>query len=219
MKKTIAILSLSLLAAACGGETTIPDADKMATEANTAAATEAEAAEAEATAEATAEAEKATKVDVVDTAIASGDFTTLVAALTAAELADDLKAPGPFTVFAPNDAAFKALPAGTVEELLKPENKAKLVSLLQHHVVTGEITAADVKAGEVQTLGGTTVAIDVAEDGTVLYGGSKVVTTDVDAKNGVIHVIEAVAMPPVDGAAPKAAAPAADAEKAPTAAK
>lgn len=212
MKKMIAILSLSLLAAsACSSEHTVPDADAMAAEASAEAKEEGAEIEEEAKEEIAEAAHAATTVDVVDTAVAAGEFTTLVAAVTAAELADDLKGEGPFTVFAPNDAAFKALPAGTVEELLKPANKAKLVSLLQYHVVPGKMVAADVKPGEVETLNGTKVAIKLAEDGSVLYGGSKVIATDIDATNGVIHVLEAVAMPPAGGAKADAAKPKTDA--------
>ena len=129
-------------------------------------------------------------------AVASGntDFSTLVAALTAAGLVEALQGTGPFTVFAPNNAAFAKLPAGTVDDLLKPENKAKLTAILKNHVVAGKVMAADVKAGNVSTLGGGDVLIAV-EGGTVKYGDATVIGTDVAASNGVIHVIDTVVVP------------------------
>ena len=128
--------------------------------------------------------------------MASGntDFSTLVAALTAAELVEALQGAGPFTVFAPNNAAFAKLPAGTVDDLLKPENKDKLTAILKNHVVAGQVMAADVKAGAVPTLGGGDVVIAVA-DGSVQYGDATVIATDVAASNGVIHVIDTVVIP------------------------
>ena len=132
---------------------------------------------------------------VVDVAAKDGRFNTLVAALKAAGLVEALAAEGPFTVFAPTDDAFAALPAGTVENLLKPESKDQLIRLLKHHVVTGNVTGEDL-AGliEAATLGGTTFAIEAA-DGNVAVGGSKIVAADVGATNGVIHVVEKVMMP------------------------
>ncbi len=133
--------------------------------------------------------------DIVDTAVAAGQFKTLAAALTAAGLVDTLKGDGPFTVFAPTDAAFAALPAGTVEDLLKPANKAKLVSVLTYHVVPGNVPASRVTAmKEATTVNGDSVSISAA-DGVVMIDGAKVVTADVAASNGVIHVIDKVLMP------------------------
>ena len=133
--------------------------------------------------------------DIVDTAVAAGSFTTLVAAVSAAGLVDTLKGEGPFTVFAPSDDAFAALPAGTVDELVKPENKDKLTAILLLHVLPGRILAADV-AGKVldpATAGGSTAHVD-GTDG-VSIDGAKVVTADITCSNGVIHVIEKVLLP------------------------
>lgn len=133
--------------------------------------------------------------DIVDTAVAAGSFTTLVAAVTAAGLVDTLKGEGPFTVFAPSDDAFAALPAGTVDELVKPENKDKLTAILLLHVLPGQVLAADV-AGQVldpATAGGATVHVDGTDGVTV--DGAKVVTADIACTNGVIHVIDAVLLP------------------------
>jgi len=129
-------------------------------------------------------------------AVASGnsDFSTLVAALTAADLVEALQGTGPFTVFAPNNAAFAKLPAGTVDDLLKPENKDKLTAILKNHVVAGKVMAADVKPGAVPTLGGGDVVIAVV-DGSVKFGDATVIGTDVAASNGVIHVIDTVVVP------------------------
>jgi uncharacterized surface protein with fasciclin (FAS1) repeats len=134
--------------------------------------------------------------DIVDTAVAAGSFTTLVAAVQAAGLVETLKGPGPFTVFAPTDAAFAALPAGTVEDLLKPENKDKLVAVLTYHVVPGKVMSADIagKELEAKTVQGTTVDINATGDA-VMVDGAKVVTADIAADNGVIHVIDSVIMP------------------------
>ena len=135
-------------------------------------------------------------VDIVATAQAAGSFSTLVAALTAAELADVLKGPGPFTVFAPTDAAFAKLPAGTVESLLKPENKAQLQAVLKYHVVAGKVLAADVvKLTSASTLEGSAVKVSVVGAG-VKLNDSNVTQVDVMASNGVIHVIDAVLLPP-----------------------
>jgi uncharacterized surface protein with fasciclin (FAS1) repeats len=133
--------------------------------------------------------------DIVDTAIAAGSFTTLVTAVKAAGLVDTLKGAGPFTVFAPNDAAFAKLPAGTVESLLKPENKAKLVAILTYHVVPGKVMPK-VIAGKkmmVKTVEGTQVSIDATNG--VSVDNAKVVKADIEASNGVIHVIDTVIMP------------------------
>jgi len=136
--------------------------------------------------------------DIVDTAVAAGSFKTLAAALGAADLVATLKGDGPFTVFAPTDDAFATLPAGTVENLLKPENKEKLKEILLLHVVPGSVLAADVvKLKEAKTAGGKTVKIST--DGGVKVGTAagmaNVVKTDIKAKNGVIHVIDAVILP------------------------
>ncbi len=137
---------------------------------------------------------KATK-DVVDTAVAAGNFGTLAAALKAAGLVETLKGKGPFTVFAPTDAAFAKLPAGTVDNLLKPENKAQLTKILTYHVVAGSVKAADVvKLKEAKTVQGQSVKITV-KDGKVSVDGATVTATDIAASNGVIHVIDSVMMP------------------------
>jgi uncharacterized surface protein with fasciclin (FAS1) repeats len=134
--------------------------------------------------------------DVVAVAIGAGSFKTLVAALKAADLVGALQAKGPFTVFAPTDAAFAALPAGTLDDLLKPENKAKLQSILTYHVVPGKVMSSDLKGTvNAKTLQGQTVTIIAAASG-VTVNGAKVVTADVAASNGVIHVIDAVILPP-----------------------
>jgi len=139
---------------------------------------------------------KATKKqDIVDTAVAAGSFKTLAAALGAAGLVDTLKGKGPFTVFAPTDAAFAKLPAGTVEDLLKPENKKKLQAILTYHVVAGKVTAASVvKLKTAKSVQGDTIDIHVSK-GKVKVDGANVVKTDIQASNGVIHVIDAVLMP------------------------
>lgn len=135
------------------------------------------------------------KKDIVDTAVAAGSFKTLAAALKAADLIDTLKGKGPFTVFAPTDEAFAKLPAGTVEDLLKPENKAKLASILTYHVVAGKVMAADVvKLKEAKTVQGKAAKITV-KDGKVMVDGANVVKTDIETSNGVIHVIDAVILP------------------------
>ena len=135
-----------------------------------------------------------TKKDIVDIAAGNPDFSTLVAAVKAAGLVDTLKGKGPFTVFAPTNEAFAALPAGTVETLLKPENKAKLVAILTYHVVGAKVMAADVKAGEVATVQGGKAMIKV-EGGKVMIDAATVTKTDIVASNGVIHVIDKVIMP------------------------
>jgi uncharacterized surface protein with fasciclin (FAS1) repeats len=139
---------------------------------------------------------KAEAKDIVDTAVAAGSFKTLVAAVQAAGLVETLKGEGPFTVFAPTDEAFAKLPAGTVESLLKPENKDKLVAVLTYHVVPGKVMAADVvKLTEAPTVQGSKAKVKVA-DGTVMIDNAKVVKTDIETSNGVIHVIDAVILPP-----------------------
>lgn len=134
--------------------------------------------------------------DVVDTAVAAGQFKTLAAALNAAGLVETLKGDGPFTVFAPTDDAFAKLPAGTVENLLKPENKDELVAILTYHVVPGKVMAADVvKLDEAKTVNGKMVDIEV-ESETVMVNDAKVTKADIIASNGVIHVIDTVVLPP-----------------------
>ena len=133
------------------------------------------------------------KKDIVDTAVSAGGFETLVAAVKAAGLVETLKGEGPFTVFAPTDAAFAALPEGTVESLLKPENKDKLVAILTYHVVAGKVMAADVKTMEVATVNGKKASIVVADG--VKIDNATVVKTDIKCSNGVIHVIDAVIIP------------------------
>src|SRR6202142_3081767 len=133
--------------------------------------------------------------DIVDTAVAAGDFKTLAAALQAAGLVDTLKGPGPFTVFAPTDEAFAKLPAGTVDNLLKPENKDKLVAILTYHVVPGKVLAAKVvKMTSAKTVNGESLSISV-NDGTVMVDNAKVVKTNILCSNGVIHVIDTVLIP------------------------
>ena len=133
--------------------------------------------------------------DIVDTAVAAGSFETLVTAVAAADLVDVLKGEGPFTVFAPVDAAFNALPEGTVESLLKPENKSKLVGILTYHVLSGKVMSSDIigKKLEVTMVNGSTAEID-ATDG-VKIDGANVIQADIETSNGVIHVIDAVILP------------------------
>ena len=131
---------------------------------------------------------------IVGVAAGAGQFNTLVAAVKAAGLVETLNGKGPFTVFAPTDEAFAKLPAGTVENLLKPENKEKLVAVLTYHVLPGELMAADVRTTNAKTVNGKKLAIKV-HDGKVTVGGANVVKTDIDASNGVIHVIDAILIP------------------------
>jgi uncharacterized surface protein with fasciclin (FAS1) repeats len=134
--------------------------------------------------------------DIVDTAVGAGQFNTLAAALTAAGLVETLKGAGPFTVFAPTDAAFAKLPAGTVDSLLKPENKDQLTAVLTYHVVPGSVMAADVvKITEAKTVNGATISVKVDGE-TVMINDAKVTTADIAASNGVIHVIDTVILPP-----------------------
>ncbi|MCD7059924.1 fasciclin domain-containing protein [Pelagibacterium xiamenense] len=139
---------------------------------------------------------QAADMDIVDTAVAAGQFETLAAALTAAGLVDALKEPGPFTVFAPTDAAFAALPEGTLDTLLMPENKDQLTAILTYHVVPGEVMAADVvELSEAETLNGELIEISIDGD-TVKINNAQVEVADIEASNGVIHVIDAVLLPP-----------------------
>jgi len=131
---------------------------------------------------------------VVDIAAGSPDHTTLVAAVKAAGLAETLSGSGPFTIFAPTNAAFAKLPAGTVESLLLPENKAKLVAILTYHVVPAKVMAADVKSGEAPTVNGKTLTLKADGMG-VMINNAKVVATDLVGSNGVIHVVDTVILP------------------------
>ena len=174
--------------------------DEMTPEASTAETTSASMAPSESMSETMSEAPMEEPGTIVDVAAGNPDFETLVAAVTAADLVETLSGDGPFTVFAPTDDAFDALPEGLVDALLLPENKDALTSILTYHVVSGEVMAADVTAGDVATVEGSTIAITT--DGGVMVNEANVVTTDVDASNGVIHVIDAVLIPPdVDPAA------------------
>ena len=133
-------------------------------------------------------------MNIVDTAVSAGNFNTLVAAVKAADLVETLNGTGPFTVFAPTDEAFAALPAGTVDDLLKPENKAKLAEILTYHVVAGKVMSADLSDGMTPaTVNGKLVTIHT--EGGVKVNEATVSTADIDADNGVIHVIDAVLLP------------------------
>ena len=133
--------------------------------------------------------------DIVDTAVAADDFNTLAAALKAGGLVEALKGDGPFTVFAPTDAAFEKLPDGTLEALLKPENKDKLVDILKYHVVSGKVMAEQaLKLSEAEALNGDKISLKV-DEGSLYLNKSKVVKTDIGASNGVIHVIDQVILP------------------------
>jgi uncharacterized surface protein with fasciclin (FAS1) repeats len=174
MRKVIALaLVASISFAACGSD------DEAETEETVTEETVAEAAAAG---------------DIVAVASSTEGFSTLVAALSAAGLVETLQGAGPFTVFAPSDDAFAALPAGLLEKLLLPENVAVLTSILTYHVVSGTVMSADIMAGDVPTVEGSTVALDTASGVTV--NGATVTTADVAATNGVIHVIDAVMVPP-----------------------
>jgi uncharacterized surface protein with fasciclin (FAS1) repeats len=174
MRKVIALaLVASISFAACGSD------DEAETEETVTEETVAEAAAAG---------------DIVAVASSTEGFSTLVAALSAAGLVETLQGAGPFTVFAPSDDAFAALPAGLLEKLLLPENVAVLTSILTYHVVSGTVMSADIMAGDVPTVEGSTVALDIASGVTV--NGATVTTADVAASNGVIHVIDAVMVPP-----------------------
>ena len=151
--------------------------------------------------------QQAATKDIVDTAVAAGQFTTLAKALQAADLVTTLKGAGPFTVFAPTDAAFAKLPAATLNSLL--ENPAELRKVLTYHVVAGKVTAADVvKLTEARTVNGANVQIAVRDGKVVLNGTSTVETADVMASNGVIHVIDTVILPPAAASSPAPASPA-----------
>jgi uncharacterized surface protein with fasciclin (FAS1) repeats len=139
---------------------------------------------------------RAAQKDVVETAVNAGQFKTLAAALGAADLINTLKGSGPFTVFAPTDEAFAKLPAGTVDNLLKPENRDQLVAILTYHVVPGKVMAADViKLKEAKTVNGKMLDIETKGD-SVMVNDARVTATDIGASNGVIHVIDTVILPP-----------------------
>lgn len=140
-------------------------------------------------------AARAETKDIVDTAVGAGKFSTLVAAVKAAGLVDTLKGPGPFTVFAPTDEAFAKLPKGTVEDLLKPENKEKLAAILTYHVVPGKVMAADIagKKTNVKSVQGSELAVDASSG--VKINDATVTTADIATSNGVIHIIDTVVMP------------------------
>ena len=143
--------------------------------------------------------DEAAASDIVDTAVAAGSFETLVAAVQAAGLVDTLKGEGPFTVFAPTDEAFAALPEGTVEDLLLPENRDQFAAILTYHVVSGDVRAADVVSLDAATtVQGADIAIDASSGSVMLNGDATVVQPDVVASNGVIHVIDKVLMPPAE---------------------
>jgi uncharacterized surface protein with fasciclin (FAS1) repeats len=134
-------------------------------------------------------------MNIVETSVANGSFKTLVAAVAAADLVATLSGPGPFTVFAPVDAAFAALPAGTVESLVSPENKGKLTGILTYHVVAGKVLSSDLSDGmKAKTVNGAEITITIA-DGKVKVNGAQVVLADVATSNGVIHVIDGVLLP------------------------
>jgi uncharacterized surface protein with fasciclin (FAS1) repeats len=135
-------------------------------------------------------------MDIVDTAVAAGQFETLSAALTAADLVETLKGEGPFTVFAPTDAAFSKLPAGAIDDLLEEDNVDQLTAVLTYHVVPGSVTANQVASlSEATTVNGQKVQISVNDEGGVMIGGAHVISTDIMASNGVIHVIDSVMLP------------------------
>lgn len=193
----VAALAITFGLAACGSDskdTTAAPAETEAVAPETAAATEAMAAETEAAAAETAAAAPAdAPKDIVDTAVAAGSFNTLAKLLTDAGLIDTLKGKGPFTVFAPTDAAFAAVPADTLATL--GADKALLTKVLTYHVVPGKVMAADIAAGDVATVAGPTVKLSIV-DGKVMVNDATVVTADVVASNGVIHVIDKVLLPP-----------------------
>lgn len=137
-----------------------------------------------------------TEPTIVETAVAADDFTTLVTAVTAAELTEVLQGEGPFTVFAPTDAAFAALPEGTVDTLLQPDSQADLANILTYHVVPGAVMASDLADGmTVKTVNGETITFSIDADGGVMVNDATVVSADVEASNGVIHVIDSVLIP------------------------
>ncbi|HAJ35426.1 MAG TPA: beta-Ig-H3/fasciclin [Chloroflexi bacterium] len=191
-KSLTLMLVMALLVGACAPAATMPPAPAV-TEAPAEAATEAPAAEA-----------AAATADIVDTAIAAGNFNTLVAAIEAAGLVDTLKGEGPFTVFAPTDEAFAALPAGTVEALLA-DPQGQLTQILLYHVVPGKVMSTDLSDGmTAETVQGSPITFAIA-DGAVKVNEASVVAADIEASNGVIHVIDSVILPPTEEAAAETA--------------
>ena len=197
IRLTAGIAALGLIAGACSDDSDTDDSSTPTVEQTTATTAAPAATEAPATTEA-----MAAEDDIVDTAIAAGDFTTLVAAVQAAGLEETLRGEGPFTVFAPTDDAFAALPEGTVETLLE-DPTGDLASILTYHVVSGAVMAADVvglDGQEVETVNGATFTVNIGDDGSVSLTDAtgnevNVVATDIQTSNGVIHVIDAVLMP------------------------
>ena len=179
-----------LVLSACGSDSNDENADTT---------TAAEEVETEAT-DAMAEEETMTSdaadaaADIVETAVAAGSFGTLVAAVEAAELVETLQGPGPFTVLAPTDDAFAALPEGLVDCLLLPENKEALTSILTYHVISGAVMSGDLADGDVATVQGENVTVDLTDG--VMFNGATVIQADVTASNGVVHAIDAVIVPP-----------------------
>lgn len=196
------LVAASLFLAACGGDDDDAADDPVSEETVTTAAEEEMESEEPMEEEEGMEEEEMAGDDIVDTAVAAGDFTTLVAAVQAAGLEDTLRGEGPFTVFAPTDDAFAALPEGTVDALLA-DPEGDLTSILTYHVVEGAVLAADVvglDGEEVTTVNGATFTVNVGDDGSVSLTDAagntvNVVTTDIETSNGVIHVIDAVLMP------------------------
>jgi uncharacterized surface protein with fasciclin (FAS1) repeats len=196
------LVAASLFLAACGGDDDDDAADDPVAEETVTTAAEEEMESEEPTEEEGMEEEEMAGDDIVDTAVAAGDFTTLVAAVQAAGLEDTLRGEGPFTVFAPTDDAFAALPEGTVDSLLA-DPEGDLTSILTYHVVEGAVLAEDVvglDGEEVTTVNGATFTVNVGDDGSVSLTDAagntvNVVTTDIETSNGVIHVIDAVLMP------------------------
>ena len=192
----VAALALTFGLAACGSDsadTTAAPAETEAVAAETEAAVETEAAATEAVAAETEAMAADAPKDIVDTAVAAGSFNTLAKLLTDAGLIETLKGEGPFTVFAPTDEAFAAVPAETLAAL--GADKALLTKVLTYHVVPGKVMAADIAAGDVATVAGPTVKLSIV-DGKVMVNDATVVTADVVASNGVIHVIDKVLLPP-----------------------
>lgn len=178
--------------AACGSESTESETSPTA-----AATSEAASPAASASAEASAGmSDEAAAGDIVAVASANPTTTTLVTALDAAGLVETLQGPGPFTVFAPTDDAFAALPAGVLDKLVQPQNKDALTQILTYHVVSGEVMAADVTDGPVPTVEGQDITLSTAGGGVTINETAKVTTPDVDATNGVIHLIDTVLLPP-----------------------
>lgn len=136
--------------------------------------------------------------DIIDVAQGAGDFTTLVSAIESAGLTDKLEGPGPFTVFAPTDEAFAALPEGALDDLMKPENKEKLIALVEYHVLPARVTSEDVSKDvpSPATVQGAAMTLETTEDGKVMAGDAHIVTPDIMATNGVVHIVDKVLMPP-----------------------